>query len=51
LELFGNVRVTQGENYKILGKYARLNIKEKTREFKPFYMLEKTSKVWMSGRF
>ena len=49
LELFKNIRVTQGNTYKILGEYARLNIKEKTREFKPFYMLEKKSKVWISG--
>ncbi len=50
LELFGNIRVTKGDDYKILGEYARLNIKEKTREFKPFYMLEKKTKIWMSGK-
>lgn len=50
LELFDNIRVTQGDSYKILGKYARLNIKDKTRLFQPFYMLEKKSKVWMSGK-
>jgi len=49
LELFENIRVTQGENYKILGKYARMNIKEKNRVFKPFYMLEKKSNIWISG--
>ncbi len=50
LELFGNIRVTKGDDYKILGEYARLNIKEKTREFKPFYMLEKKTNIWMSGK-
>ena len=50
LELFENIRVTQGKNYKILGAYARMNIKDKTREFKPFYMLEKKSNTWMSGK-
>ncbi len=50
LELFKNIRVTQGESYKILGDYARMNIKEKTREFKPFYMLEESSDLWVSGK-
>jgi len=49
LELFDNIRVTQGFEYKILGSYAKLNIAKKERLFKPFYMLEKTSKVWMSA--
>ena len=49
LELFTNIRVTQGTSYKILGNYAKLNIKNKTREFKPFYMLEKDSNLWVSG--
>lgn len=49
LELFDNIRVTQGAEYKLLGSYAKLNIAKKERLFKPFYMLEKTSKVWMSA--
>lgn len=49
LELFDNIRVTQGGDYKVLGSYAKLNIAKKERFFKPFYMLEKTSKVWMSA--
>ena len=49
LELFDNIRVTRGGEYKILGSYAKLNIAKKERLFKPFYMLEKTSKVWMSA--
>lgn len=49
LELFGNIRANQGENIKLLGEYAKLNIAEKERMFKPFYMLERTSDVWISG--
>lgn len=49
LELFGNIRATQGENIKLLGDYAKLNIAKKERIFKPFHMLEKKSNVWVSG--
>ena len=49
LELFGNVRATKGKNYKLLGKYAKLNIAKKERSFKPFFMLEKKSEVWISA--
>ncbi len=49
LELFDNIRVTRGGEYKILGSYAKVNIAKKEREFKPFYMLEKNSKIWMSA--
>ncbi len=49
LELFGNVRATQGDKYQLLGDYAKLNIADKKREFKPFYMLEQKSQLWMSG--
>jgi len=49
LELFDNIRVNHGSDYKILGSYARLNIAKKERLFKPFYMLDKNSKVWMSA--
>ncbi|EDZ61777.1 organic solvent tolerance protein [Sulfurimonas gotlandica GD1] len=49
LELFGNIRANQGQNYKLLGDYAKLNIAKKERVFKPFFMLEKESKVWISA--
>mgnify|MGYP002712985428 CR=1 FL=1 len=49
LELFGNIRAVQGENIKILGEYAKLNIAQKERVFKPFYLLEQKSDVWLSG--
>ena len=49
LELFGNVRAVQGDKYQLLGDYARLNIAQKEREFKPFYMLEQKSELWMSA--
>ena len=41
LELFDNIRVTRGNEYKILGSYAKLNLEKKERLFKPFYILEK----------
>jgi len=49
LELFGNIRANQGKDYKLLGDYAKLNIAKKERIFKPFFMLEKKSKVWISA--
>ncbi len=49
LELFGHIRASHGDNYKILGKYARLNIADKERVFEPFFLLEKSSKVWISA--
>ncbi len=49
LELFGNIRANQGRNYKLLGEYAKLDISKKERMFKPFFMLEKKSKVWISA--
>jgi LPS-assembly protein len=49
LELFENIRVTKGSNYKILGKYAKLNIAKKERYFKPFYMLDRESELWLSA--
>ncbi len=50
LELFDNVKITSKNKYKILGNYAKLDIKDKKRTFKPFYMLDMPSKVWMSGQ-
>jgi len=49
LELFGNIRATQGESIKMLGEYAKLNIAQKERTFRPFYMVEEKSNVWLSG--
>ena len=49
LELYDNVRATKGENIKLLGDYAKLDISKKERSFKPFYMVEKKSNVWISG--
>jgi len=49
LELYDNIRVASGDNYKILGRYAKLNIKKKEKLFRPFYMYENTSKVWLSA--
>jgi len=49
LELFGNIRATQGKEYKLLGDRAKLNIEKKERSFKPFFMLENSSNVWLCG--
>lgn len=49
LELFENIRATHKDNYKILGSYAKLNIKKKDKIFKPFFMLDNDSDVWMSS--
>jgi len=49
LELFENVRVSKDNEYKILGEYVRINNKDKEKEFKPFYLLEKSSRVWISS--
>ena len=50
LELFDNVRANQAGEYKTLGNYAKLNIKDKRRSFQPFYMLEEKSQVWISAK-
>ncbi len=50
LELFDNVIVVSKKKYKILGDYARLDLKHKKRTFKPFYMLDIPTKVWMSAK-
>ena len=49
LELHGHVRVSQGSSMKILGEYARLNIAQKERLFRPFYMSDEKSRVWLSA--
>ncbi|NPA59169.1 MAG: LPS-assembly protein LptD [Epsilonproteobacteria bacterium] len=49
LELFEDIRINQDKNYKLLGNYAKVNISKKERSFKPFFMLEKKSKVWISA--
>jgi len=49
LELFDDIKVTYNNNYRILGNYAKLNIAKKEKMFKPFYMLDAASNVWMSA--
>lgn len=49
LELFENVRVKQGDEYKLLGSYAKLNIKDKTKTIKPFFLLDKESSIWIAA--
>jgi len=49
LELTGHVRVNKGREYKLLGKYAKINIAKKQRLFKPFYMSDKATQLWISA--
>ena len=49
LELFNNIRVNKDKAYKIIGNYAKLNIAQKEKSFKPFYMSDKDSRVWISA--
>ena len=49
LELFDNVRANNAGLYKLLGSYAKLNIAKKERTFRPFFMLDQASRVWLSG--
>lgn len=49
LELFENIILNKDKKMKVLGSYAKLNIKKKEKLFQPFYMLETKSKVWMSA--
>lgn len=49
LELFGSVRINRDNEYKVLGKYAKLNIAKKERLFEPLYLLDKDTKLWLSA--
>lgn len=49
LELFENIRASQGAKYQLLGDYAKLNIEKKEKSFKPFFMLDKKSQAWISA--
>ena len=49
LELFDNIRANSAGKYKVLGKYAKLNLAKKEKLFRPFYMIDNKSDVWMSG--
>ncbi|MDD2790785.1 MAG: LPS assembly protein LptD [Sulfurimonas sp.] len=49
LELFDNIRATYDGKYRVLGDYAKLNIKKKEKFFKPFFMLENASEVWIAA--
>lgn len=49
LELFGNIVAMQGANYFAMGDYAKLDAKNRTRLFSPFFMLDRSTEVWMSS--
>ncbi len=48
LELFGHIVAMQGSNYFALGEYAEFDIDDMYRRFTPFYMSDKSTRVWMS---
>ncbi len=50
LELSGNVVTLKGSEYQFVGEYVKINLDKKEREISPFYMLEKSSKVWLSSQ-
>jgi LPS-assembly protein len=50
LELFGDIYASQGDDFVALGEYARINISKKERSFKPFYMLDKPTRLWVSSK-
>jgi LPS-assembly protein len=50
LELFGNITVLKGNSYHILGEYAKIILEKDDKVFEPFYLLEKTTDVWMSTK-
>jgi LPS-assembly protein len=50
IEMFGDIYASQGEDFVALGEYARMNIAQKSRTFKPFYMLDKSTKMWVSTK-
>jgi len=50
LELYDNIRVNQNSKYKILGNYAKLNIAKKERMFRPFFMSDKQTQLWLSAK-
>ncbi|WP_345985092.1 LPS assembly protein LptD [Sulfurimonas sp. HSL-1656] len=49
LELFGNIVAMQGSDYFAMGDYAKLDVAKKSREFSPFFMLDRHTNVWMSS--
>ena len=49
LELFDDIRVNNGDEYKVLGKYAKMNLAKKEKFFQPFYMTDKKTDLWMSA--
>ena len=50
LELFGNVVTLKGSEYQLMGDHIKVNMKTKSREISPFFMLEKESKLWISAQ-
>ena len=49
LELFENIELSYNNQYRVLGNYAKLNLINKEKIFKPFYILEKKSDVWITA--
>jgi LPS-assembly protein len=49
LELLGNVTILKGSDYQAIGEYVSFDTKDKERTISPFFMLDKSSKVWLSA--
>jgi len=49
LELFHEVKISDGDVQKIIGKYAKINFRDKKRIIKPFYMFERPTQVWLNA--
>lgn len=49
LELFDNIALSSSNHYQILGSYAKINLLNKEKIFKPFYILDKSSDMWISA--
>lgn len=49
LELYGNIVAMQGAEYFAMGDYAKVNVAKRSQLFSPFFMLDRSTKVWMSS--
>ncbi len=49
LELKGNITMLKGAEFQIMGQYLQLNSKIDEKHIKPFYLLSKEEKVWISA--
>jgi len=50
IELSGDVSVLRGSEYFTMGDYLMLNTKEETKQFRPFFLQERSDDLWISAR-